>query len=423
MGGKRSRVPGGVGWSGPGRLAGKMSLNFSRRLDAIAPSATLAMNTRSLRLREAGHKVFSFGVGEPDFPTPTWIIDAAYEATKKGATRYTPVSGTTTLRKAILEATQTYRRWSPTADMITVSSGAKQVLFNLAMVLYEPGDEVIIPAPYWVSYPEQVRLVGATPVFIPSTLERGWKLDPADLARALSPKTKAVILCTPSNPTGAAYTPAELAAIADVLRPHDCWIVLDEIYASLVYDGFDQRSLVAVAPDLAPRVVIIDGVSKTFAMTGWRVGWSIAPIPLSKAMDMVQSQGATSTATPAQWAALEALRSPALEFEQMRSLFQLRRDRLVEGLRAIPGVRCGVPEGAFYAFCDITEWIGRRTPEGTVLTDDGVVAAWLLDQAHVAVVPGTAFGAPGHMRLSYAVSVENIDKALARIGDAVAMLE
>lgn len=400
-----------------------MATKLADRLSVVVPSATLAINARAQELRARGVDVISFGAGEPDFDTPANIREAGAAAIEAGKTRYTPVSGVADLRAAIAERSARERGVPASAANVVVTVGAKGALFNLALSLFEPGDEVVIPAPYWVSYPEQVRLMGATPVFIPSTLEGGWKLDPADLSRALTPKTKAVILCTPSNPTGAAYSPAELEAIAAALRPHDCWIVLDEIYGSLVYDGFEQRSLVTVAPDLAPRVVIIDGVSKTYAMTGWRVGWSIAPVALSKAMDMVQSQGATSTATPAQWAALEALRSPALEFEQMRSLFQLRRDRLVHGLREIPGVRCGMPEGAFYAFCDVGGWIGRRTPEGTVLTDDNAVAAWLLDKAHVAVVPGTAFGAPGHMRLSYAVSVENIDKALARIRDAVAALE
>jgi aspartate aminotransferase len=400
-----------------------MSTKLADRLSVVVPSATLAINARAQELRAKGIDIISFGAGEPDFDTPSNIRDAGLAAISAGKTRYTAVSGIAELRAAIAERSTRERGVAVSAANVVVTVGAKGALFNLALALFEPGDEVIIPAPYWVSYPEQVRLVGATPIFVPSTLERGWKLDPHDLARALTPKTKAFVLCSPSNPTGAAYTPAELEALADVLRPHDCWIILDEIYGSLVYDGFEQRSLVSLAPDLAPRVVIIDGVSKTFAMTGWRVGWSIAPIALSKAMDMVQSQGATSTATPSQWAALEALRSPALEFEQMRSLFQLRRDRLVAGLREIPGVRCGMPEGAFYAFCDINEWIGRRTPDGVVLTDDAAVAAWLLDKAHVAVVPGAAFGAPGHMRLSYAVSVENIDKALARIGDAVALLE
>lgn len=399
-----------------------MATKLADRLSVVVPSATLAINARAQELRARGVDVISFGAGEPDFDTPTNIRAAGVSAIDAGKTRYTPVSGVADLRAAIAERSTRERGVPATPANVVVTVGAKGALFNLALSLFEPGDEVVIPAPYWVSYPEQVRLVGATPVFIPSTLEAGWKLDPADLKRALTPKTKAVILCTPSNPTGAAYSPAELGAIAEVLRGHDCWIVLDEIYGSLVYDGFEQRSLVSVAPDLAPRVVIIDGVSKTYAMTGWRVGWSIAPVALSKAMDMVQSQGATSTATPAQWAALEALRSPALEFEQMRSLFQLRRDRLVHGLREIPGVRCGMPEGAFYAFCDVNGWIGKKTPEGAVLADDNAIAAWLLDKAHVAVVPGTAFGAPGHMRLSYAVSVENIDKALARIHDAVAAL-
>ena len=239
------------------------------------------------------------------------------------------------------------------------------------------------------------------------------------VAAALTARTKAVILCSPSNPTGAAYTEAELRALADVLRPHDCWIVTDEIYGALVYDGFVQRSILAVAPDLVDRVVIIDGASKTFAMTGWRVGWSIAPAPLAKAMDTIQGQGATSTATFSQWAAIEALRSPPTELARMRALFEERRDRLVAGLRLLPGVRCGMPEGAFYAFPDVSAWLGKRTPMDQELRDDTDVAAWLLDATHVAVVPGSAFCAPGHLRLSYAVSVKSIDEALRRIAGAL----
>ena len=399
-----------------------MPSTLAERLSVVVPSATLAINARAQELRAKGVDVISFGAGEPDFDTPSNIRDAGIAAINAGRTRYTAVSGIAELRSAIAERSAR-ERGVPTAPAnVVVTVGAKGALFNLALALFEAGDEVIVPTPCWVSYPEQVRLMGATPVFVPSTLERGWKLDPADLAKALSPRTKAVILCTPSNPTGAAYTPAELAALADVLRKSDCWIVSDEIYGSLVYDGFEHRSLLSIAPDLASRTVIIDGVSKTFAMTGWRVGWSISPVPLAKAMEMVQSQGATHTATPAQWAALEALRSPALEFEQMRALFQLRRDRVVHGLRALPGLRCAMPEGAFYAFCDVSAWIGRETASGKVLTDDTAIAAWLLDEAHVAVVPGSAFAAPGHMRLSYAVSVEHIDKALERIGRAYASL-
>lgn len=399
-----------------------MSNRLASRLDVVVPSATLAINARAQMLRAQGVDVISFGAGEPDFDTPPNIAEAGVAAIHAGRTRYTPVAGIAELRAAVAAQSTAVRGVPAKPEHVVVTVGAKGALFNLAMCLFEPGDEVVIPAPYWVSYPEQVRLVGATAVFVETTLDMGWKLSPEALAAALSPRTKAVVLCTPSNPTGAAYTPAELEALAAVLRGHDCWVVLDEIYAALVYDGFEQRSMLSVAPDLAPRVVVIDGVSKTYAMTGWRVGWSIAPTALSKAMEMVQSQGATSTATMAQWAALEALRSPPLALEEMRAIFSLRRDRLVAGLRALPGVRCGVPEGAFYAFAEVKAWLGRTTGSGRQLVNDLDIAAWLLDEAHVAVVPGSAFGAPGHMRLSYAVSVEQIDRALARIASALASL-
>ena len=399
-----------------------MPVSLAARLDVVKPSATLAINAKAQELRARGVDVISFGAGEPDFNTPANIRAAGARAIEEGKTRYTPVAGIAPLRAAIAEHSAATRGVPTRPENVVVTVGAKGALFNLALALFEPGDEVVVPTPCWVSYPEQVRLCGAEPVFVPSTLEGGWKISPADLARALSPRTKAVVLCSPSNPTGAAYTADELAALAEVLRGSDCWVVLDEIYGELVYDGFAQRSLLSVAPDLAPRVVVIDGVSKTFAMTGWRVGWSIAPVALSKAMETVQSQGATSTATPSQWAALEALRAPPLELAEMRALFALRRDRLVEGLRGVPGLRCAMPEGAFYAFCEVQGWIGRQTPQGARLDDDLAVAAWLLEEAHVAVVPGSAFMAPGHMRLSYAVSVEDIDRAVARIAQAAASL-
>ena len=399
-----------------------MPSQLASRLDAVKPSATLAINARAQELRAKGVDVISFGAGEPDFDTPANIRAAGVRAIEESKTRYTPVAGIAPLRAAIAEQSAALRGVPTRPENVVVAVGAKGALLNLALALFEPGDEVIIPTPCWVSYPEQVRLCGATPVFVESTFETGWKVSAEDLARALSPRTKAVILCSPSNPTGAAYTEDELRALADVLRGSDCWIVSDEIYGALVYEGFAQRSIVSVAPDLAARAVIIDGVSKTFAMTGWRVGWSIAPAPLSKAMETIQSQGATSTATPSQWAALEALRSPALELDQMRALFQLRRDRLVHGLRGIPGVRCALPDGAFYAFADVSAWLGQRPGDGPALATDLDVAAWLLDTAHVAVVPGSAFMAPGHMRLSYAVSLDDIDRAVARIAKAAATL-
>ena len=300
-----------------------------------------------------------------------------------------------------------------------VSVGAKSALFNFALAALEPGDEVIIPAPYWVSYPEQVRIAGATPVHITSRLENGWKITAEQLSNAITSKTKAVIFNSPSNPTGAAYTPHELQAFAAVLKNADCWIVCDEIYGRLVYDGFENRSLLAMDSSLAERTVIIDGVSKTYAKTGWRIGWSIAPVGLSKAMDTIQGQGTSSATTISQYAALEALNGPASDLAQMCEIFAERRNALVAGLRALPGgVRCAMPEGAFYAFCDVRGWLGKHAGDRMLETDDDV-ARWLLDAARVAVVPGGAFGAPGHLRLSYAVALGQIAEALDRIRAAV----
>jgi aspartate aminotransferase len=399
-----------------------MPLTLAKRLEAVVPSATLAINARAQALRAQGVDVISFGAGEPDFDTPSNIRDAAKSAIDQGKTRYTAVSGIPELRKAIARHNEHERGVPTAAENVVVSVGAKSALFNFALAALEPGDEVVIPAPYWVSYPEQVRIAGATPIHVPSTLEAEWKITAEQLREAMSSRTKAVVLCTPSNPTGAAYTAEQLAEFAEVLRKFDCWIVCDEIYSKLVYDGFQQRSILQVAPDLKDRVVVIDGVSKTYAMTGWRIGWSIAPVTLSKAMDTIQGQGTSSATTPAQYAALEAISSPAAELEHMRAIFSERRNKLVEGLRALPGVRCAMPEGAFYAFCDVSAWLGKHTGERVLETDDDI-ARWLLDAARVAVVPGGAFGAPGHLRLSYAVSLGQIEDALKRIATAVGSLK
>jgi aspartate aminotransferase len=395
-----------------------MPLHLSRRLDAVAPSATLAMNTRALKLREQGHKVYAFAVGEPDYPTPSFITEAAYEAAKKGATRYTPVSGTPAMRKAVCEATERHRGWAPTPEMVTVSAGAKAALFNLAMALYEPGDEVILPAPYWVSYPEQVRMVGATPVIVETREDDGWQLRPETLEAALTPRTKAILLCTPSNPTGGAYTEARLKELAEVLRRHDCWVIVDEIYGDLTYDGFQHRSMAVVAPDLRERLVVVDGVSKTFAMTGWRIGWTLAPPRLAKALDTIQGQSTSNAAAICQAAAAAALLGPRGELEAMRQAFDRRRRRMVEGLNRLPGVRCRTPEGAFYAFADFRGNIGKKAGDQVIENDDQL-AMYLLDQAHAVTVGGGAFGAPGYLRLSYAVSDDDIDQGLAAIEKAL----
>jgi aspartate aminotransferase len=391
---------------------------FASRLKTVAPSVTLAMNARALELKGRGVDVFAFGVGEPDFEPPQVVLDAAKRAIDAGCSKYTAVTGIPPLKEAICAATEAMRGWRPKNENVCVSVGAKHVLFNLALALYEPGDEVVIPKPFWVSYPEQVRLMGATPVLVDTREEDGWKLSPRDLEAALTPRTKAVILCTPSNPSGIAYTEGETSALLDVVRKHDCWLIVDEIYAELVYDGFRFVSAARLAPDLRDRIIVVDGVSKTFAMTGWRIGWALAPAPLIKALDMVQGQSTTNATAVAQHAAVAALRAPMDDFVRVRDAFQKRRDAMVAGLSSIPGVRCRTPEGAFYAFADCRGLYGLEW-NGKPLATDEDIAFWLLDRAHVAAVPGGPFGAPGYVRFSYAASEERIAAGVAAMRGAV----
>jgi aspartate aminotransferase len=398
-----------------------MSRDFAERLSAIAPSATLAMAAKAAQLRGEGHKVYPFSVGEPDFETPAHIREAAKAALDRGATRYTAVTGTPELKAAICASAERHRGYRPEPSQVVVSSGAKHGLFNLALALYQPGDEVIIPAPYWVSYPEQVRIVGASPVIVPTREEDGFRLQPEALSAALSPRTKAIILCTPSNPTGAAYTKEQLLPLLDVLRRSDCYIIVDEIYADLVYDDFVHASIPAFAPDLRDRTIIVDGVSKTFAMTGWRIGWTIASPELTKIIDVVQSQSTTNAAAISQAAAVAALSGPRDELVAMRDAFARRRNLMVEGLRSLPGVRCRMPEGAFYAFADVSGLFGRRHGDKELCTDQDV-AMWLLEDVHVATVAGTPFGAPGYLRVSYACSEADIHEAIARMRERIAAL-
>ena len=400
-------------------MAKTMPLKFADRLAAVAPSATLAMAAHAARLRHEGHKVYPFSVGEPDFDTPAHIRTAAKAALDAGHTRYTAVSGSPELKSAICAATERDRGWRPAPNQVVVGCGAKHVLYNLAVVLFEPGDEVIIPAPYWVSYPEQVRLVGATPVVIDTTEADGFRVRPEALEAAITPRTKAVILCTPSNPTGAAYSAADLLPLIEVLRRHDCWIIVDEIYAELTYDGFKHTSLPVLAEDLRERIIIVDGVSKTYAMTGWRIGWSITTPELARSIDMVQSQSTTNPAAVSQAAAVVALSGPRDDLHAMRAAFSRRRTRMVEGLRSLPGVSCRMPEGAFYAFADVRGLYGLKHKDRE-MTSDLEVAMWLLEHAHVATVAGTPFGAPGYLRFSYACSEQDIDDGIAAIRAAIA---
>jgi aspartate aminotransferase len=397
-------------------------LSLARRLEVVQPSVTLAMNARAAELRAKGVDVFAFGVGEPDFEPPAFVLDAARKALDTSVSKYTPVTGIPALKQAICARTAAVRGWTPKPSQVTVAIGAKHALFNLGIALYEKGDEVIIPAPYWVSYPEQVKICGAEPVIVQTDEASGFKMSPEAFAKALTPRTKAVILCTPSNPTGSAYNESELRALVEVWKKSDSWLIVDEIYADLVYDGFKHVSAATMVSGYEDRIVIVDGVSKTYAMTGWRIGWSIAPERLAKALDMVQGQSTTNATAIAQHAAVAALTGPQEEVERMRSAFEKRRSVMVEGLRSLPGVKCRMPEGAFYAFADCSSLYTATsgvTYKGKPITTDEDVAFFLLDEAHVAAVPGGAFGAPGYVRFSYATSEDRIKSGIASIKNAI----
>ncbi len=394
---------------------------FASRLSAIKPSATLAISERAAVLRAQGVDVVSFAVGEPDFPTPPHIREAGKRAIDEGATRYTRVRGVTPLLEAIANDCEARRGVRPSLDEIVVSVGAKHTLFNLALALFEPGDEVIVPSPYWVSYPDQAVLMGAVPRILETTEDEGFLVTPAALEAAIGPRTKALVLCSPSNPTGSAYSEAALRALAEVLERHPIWVIVDEMYGQLVYDGFRQTSLLSLAPKLRERLVIVDGASKTYAMTGWRIGWMIAPPALAEACEMIQGQSTTNPATPSQHAAIAALGGERAALDAMVAEFGVRRRLMVDGLRGIEGISCRMPEGAFYAFANVKALVGKRA-QGTVLSDDVDVASFLLEHAQCAVVPGSAFGAKGYIRLSYATSQAQIRKGIERIAAAVSTL-
>lgn len=397
---------------------------FAARTSAIQPSATVAVAQRARELKASGKDVLSFSVGEPDFGTPKHIGDAAKAAIDRGETRYTAVKGIPALLDAICEDSARRRPGTDyTPKHAIVSVGAKHTLFNLSLALFEQGDEVIIPAPYWVSYPEQVALAGAKSVIVDTTIDDNFLLDPKKLEAAITPRTKAVVLCTPSNPTGSAYNAQQLQAIGDVLEKHRVWVIVDEIYGQLVYDGFEHVSLASLCPALRDRLLVVDGVSKSHAMTGWRIGWLLGPEEVVRQCDKLQGQSTTNPTSIAQHAAVAALRGPQDFIAEMKRAFVSRRDQLVAGMSSIPGVRCPTPQGAFYVFPNVEAWLGMRTPSGETLRSDLDVAQYLLNESLCAVVPGTAFGSPGHVRISYAVSNETIAQGLERMAQAAARLQ
>ncbi len=385
-------------------------------LARIKPSATIAVTDKARVLKAAGRDIIGLGAGEPDFDTPDNIKEAAIRAIRAGKTKYTAVDGIVELKAAIVAKFKRENNLDYTVDEVSVGTGGKQVLFNALMATLNPGNEVVIPAPYWVSYPEIVALAGATPVPVETTLASGFKLLPVALEKAITPKTKWVILNSPSNPSGAAYTHAELKALAAVLMKHPhVWVLTDDIYEHLVYDGFKFATPAEVEPALKARTLTLNGVSKAYSMTGWRIGYGAGPAVLIRAMAKLQSQSTSNPSSISQWAAVEALNGPQDFIPQNAETFRQRRDLVVSMLNQTPGITCTRPEGAFYVYPSCAGTIGKKTPAGmTLATDEDFVTA-LLEEEGVAVVQGAAFGLSPFFRISYATSTEMLEDACSRI--------
>ncbi|MDJ0387363.1 pyridoxal phosphate-dependent aminotransferase [Roseomonas sp. E05] len=388
----------------------------AERLDRIAPSQTIAISAKARALKAAGKDIISLSAGEPDFDTPQNIKDAAIRAIQAGETRYTDVSGTKALREAAAAYFKREHGLDYKPEEIVVSTGGKQVIFNAMLATIDAGDEAIIPAPCWVSYPDIVSLAEGTPVIISAGQNQGFKITPEQLEAAITPKTKWFILNNPCNPTGAAYTEAELKGLAEVLLRHpDVWIFTDDIYEKLVYGDFKARTMVEVEPRLRDRTITMNGCSKAWAMTGWRIGFAGAPLALAKAMDKLQSQSTSNTSSVSQAAAVEALNGPQESVEEMRKVYEKRRDLVVGLLNKAPGIHCIVPDGAFYVFPSIHGCLGKTTASGKrIETDEDFVTALLEDEG-VAAVHGSAFMFPGHFRISYATDDASLTEACTRI--------
>ena len=385
-------------------------------LARIKPSATIAVTNKARELKAAGRDVIGLGAGEPDFDTPENIKEAGIRAIREGKTKYTAVDGIPELKAAIAAKFKRENNLTYAPNQITVGTGGKQVLYNALMATLNPGDEVIIPAPYWVSYPEIVALAGATPVEVVGPQESGYKIAPSALEAAITPKTKWLILNSPSNPTGAGYTRAELRAIADVLLRHPhVWIMTDDMYEHLVFDAFEFSTIAEVEPRLYDRTLTVNGVSKAYAMTGWRIGYAGGPAHLIKAIGTIQSQSTSNPSSISQWAAVEALNGPQDFIATNREVFRKRRDLVVSMLNQAKGIVCPNPEGAFYVFPSCAGTIGVTSAGGAAITDDESFVTALLEEEGVAVVQGSAFGLAPHFRISYATSTEALEEACTRI--------
>lgn len=398
-------------------------MQTSAALQRIQPSATLAMTSRVFELKRAGVDVIGLGAGEPDFDTPDFVKEAAIEAIRSGKTKYTNVDGTPELKDAVIAKFKRDNGLDYTAQQVTINVGGKHTLFNAIVATVEAGDEVIVPAPYWVSYPDVIQFAGGTPVFIAAGAEQNYKITPAQLEAAITPKTKWVILNSPSNPTGAAYSAAELKALGEVIERHPhVWVFADDMYEHILYDGFEFATIAQVCPSLYERTLTVNGCSKAYAMTGWRIGFAGGPAPLIKAIAKLQSQSTSNPCSIAQAAAVAALTGDQSFLKDRAAAFQTRRDLVVGMLNEIDGMTCPTPEGAFYVYPEFSGLIGKTTPKGKVIATDEDMIGYFLDDARVAAVHGAAFGLSPAMRISYATSEALLREACTRIQAACADL-
>jgi len=394
-------------------------IKLSDRIQQVKPSATLAITAKAAELRAAGRNIISLSVGEPDFDTPKAACEAGKKAIDDGFTRYTAVPGIPELRQVIAEKFKRDNGLDYEAADILVSTGGKQCIYNMLQAMLNAGDEVIIPAPYWVSYPDMVLLACGAPVIVDTTADNNFKLSADQLEAAITDETRLLILNSPSNPTGMAYSHDDLAALGEVIRQHpDVAVATDDMYEKILFDGKQFATFAQVNPDLKDRTITLNGVSKAYCMTGWRIGFCAGPAHLIKAMAKIQGQSTSNPSSISQKAALAALTGPTDALEEMVRTYQTRREWLVTAINAIPGMHCIKPDGAFYVFPSVADWVGKQTSSGTELTDDVAICEWLLEETGVALVPGTAFGSPGHVRFSYAVSQDTLEDAVGRIAKA-----
>jgi aspartate aminotransferase len=393
------------------------------RLSRIKPSPTIAVSTKAAELKAAGRDVIGLGAGEPDFDTPDHIKQAAAAAMAAGKTKYAPVAGIPELRRAVCDKLKRDNDLTYTPDQISVGCGGKQTIFNALMATLNPGDQMIIPAPYWVSYPDITLLAEGEPVIVDCPESTNFKLTPDMLEAAITPKTKWLMLNSPSNPTGAAYTRADLAALGEVLKKHPhVWVMTDDMYEFIIYDDFEFTTIAQVTPELYDRTLTLNGLSKAYCMTGWRVGYAAGPVELIKAMNKIQSQSTTSTSTISQWASVAALDGDHSFIAKHNKVFKERRDLVVSMLNQANGLTCATPEGAFYVYPSCAGVMGRKTPEGKALETDEDFVTYLLESEGVAAVHGEAFGLSPYFRISYATSTEALEDACQRIQRACAAL-